>query len=492
MPNILVIDQGTTSSRAIIFDQQANIVEIAQTEYPQRFPKDGWVEHCPEDIWETVLATSIEVLKKSNLSASDICSIGITNQRETSIIWDRKTGLPIYNAIVWQDRRTSQYCKELIEQGHEPLITDKTGLLIDPYFSATKIYWMLQNIPDAYQRAQRGELAFGTIDTFILWRLTNGQSHKTDATNASRTMLFNIHTQQWDKELLDLFDIPLSLMPQVLDCASDFGLTNEKLLGGAIPIQGMIGDQQAALFGQCCFEPGMAKSTFGTGGFVMLNTGKTVSISQHRLLSTVAYRLDGQVTYAVEGSIFIAGAVINWLRDGLKLIDNAKQTQSIAQKTPLDHGVYFVPAFTGLGAPYWEPDVRGGIFGLTRDTGINEIVTAALQSICYQCRDIQQAMVSDGMTINSLRVDGAMAGNVWFLQFLSDMLNAQVERPVVIESTALGAAYMAGLKAGVFNNLEQLSTLSHIDRKFSPVIDNDLRQALYVGWLKAVSNIIRK
>jgi glycerol kinase len=486
---ILAIDQGTSSSRAIIFDSEGKPTEIAQEEFSQHFPKDGWVEHEPEDIWQTVLRTVKRVLKKTDFSNSKIRTIGITNQRETTLIWDRKTGTPVYRAIVWQDRRTSTYCKELADAGYEEKISTKTGLLLDPYFSATKIKWILDSVPGAREKANRGELAFGTVDTYLLWKLTGGKEHKTEATNASRTMIFNIHTQQWDQELLELFDIPASLLPEVKDSSDDFGSTEERLFGTVIPINGMAGDQQAALFGQTCFEKGMAKSTYGTGCFMMVNTGDVALKSSHRLLTTIAYRLNGKPTYALEGSIFIAGATIQWLRDGLKIIANASDAESLAEKTSLEHGVYMVPAFTGLGAPYWDPNARGAIFGLTRDTGIKEIVTAGLQSVCYQSKDLQKAMEKDGTRPSKLRVDGGMVANNWVMQFLADILGAPVDRPIITETTALGAAYLAGLKVGIFDSLEALSTKWEVEQRFTPVMSKERRDTLYAGWKNSVKRV---
>ena len=487
---LLSIDQGTTSSRAIVFDQRGIIVTTAQKEFTQFFPDDGWVEHDAEEIWDTTLAVCREALKNAQLKASDIAGIGITNQRETTIVWDRQTGKPIHKAIVWQDRRTSALCMELKTQGHEPRVKDVTGLLIDPYFSATKVAWILDQVEGARERAERGELAFGTVDSFLLWRLTGGASHKTDATNASRTMLFNIHTQQWDEDMLTLFRVPGSLLPEVEDSAADFGSTLPEWLGDSIPVAGIAGDQQAALIGQACFQPGMIKSTYGTGCFMILNTGAEALDSQNRLLTTVGYRLKGEVTYALEGSIFIAGAAIQWLRDGIALISNAKETEAMAQEVGVEHGVYMVPAFTGLGAPYWDPEARGALFGLTRDTGIKDIVTAGLQSVAYQTKDLIHAMEGDGAgKPTTLRVDGGMVANNWVVQFLSDVLNVNVDRPAVIETTALGAAYLAGLQVGVFNSLEDIATLWHCERHFSPDMNDELRDQLYSGWLKAVARV---
>ncbi len=486
---ILAIDQGTTSSRAILFDEQGHICATRQQEFPQQFPASGWVEHDPEDIWNSVRATLDGVLADEHMDSGTVAAVGITNQRETTVIWDRETGKPVYNAIVWQDRRTADYCETLRDNGLEKTVAELTGLLIDPYFSATKIGWILDNVSGARERAERGELAFGTIDSFLLWRLTGGQVHRTDATNASRTMLFNIHTQCWDPELLKIFDIPEPLLPEVMDSADDFGQITEVDALKGVAVTGVAGDQQAALFGQTCFTAGMAKSTYGTGCFLMLNTGDQALTSDHRLLTTVAYRLDGKVTYALEGSIFIAGAAIQWLRDGLQLISNASDTEPLAEGTPVDHGVYLVPAFTGLGAPYWDPNARGAIFGLTRDTGIREIVTAGLQSVCYQTKDLQKAMEKDGVRPVTLRVDGGMVANNWVLQFLADILGARVDRPSLVETTALGAAYLAGLQAGIYTSLEQLAALWRCDRRFEPVMTKDRRDSLYEGWLQAVHKL---
>jgi glycerol kinase len=486
---ILSIDQGTTSSRAILFTLDGNIHATSQQEFPQHFPASGWVEHEPEDIWRTVQETCDDVMAKGGGDNDEVVAVGITNQRETTVLWDRATGEAIYPAIVWQDRRTADWCESLKKQSLEPSVNNKTGLLIDPYFSATKIRWILDNVPGAQQRAERGELAFGTIDSFLLWRLTGGREHRTDATNASRTLLFNIHDQDWDPELLDLFGIPASLLPQVMDSAADFGqiVGNDRL--GGTSVMGMAGDQQAALFGQTCFETGMAKSTYGTGCFLMLNTGDKALTSEHRLLTTVAYRLNGKPAYALEGSIFIAGAAIQWLRDGLQLIRDACETEPLAEGTPVDHGVYLVPAFTGLGAPYWDPNARGAIFGLTRDTGIKEIVTAGLQSVCYQTKDLQKAMEKDGIRPITLRVDGGMVANNWVLQFLADILGARVDRPALVETTALGAAYLAGLQAGVYKSLEDLSSMWRCDRSFEATMTKAQRDKLYDGWLKAIRKL---
>ena len=487
---LLSIDQGTTSSRAIIFDQRGSIVTTAQQEFAQHFPADGWVDHEPEDIWQSTLAVCKQALANGNLSASDIAGIGITNQRETTLVWDRETGEPIYRAIVWQDRRTADSCIALKHTLGESVVQDKTGLLIDPYFSATKIAWILDNVEGARAKAEQGKLAFGTVDTFLLWRLTKGNSHKTDATNASRTLLFNIKTQQWDDELLKGFNVPASLLPEVEDSAADFGVTDPDLLGAAIPVAAMAGDQQAALIGQACFKPGMVKSTYGTGCFMILNTGEQPLKSENRLLTTVAYRLKGKVNYGLEGSIFIAGAAIQWLRDGVELISHARETEAMAQEVGVEHGVYMVPAFTGLGAPYWDPEARGALFGLTRDTGIKDIVTAGLQSVAYQTKDLIHAMEADGAgKPTTLRVDGGMVANNWVVQFLGDVLNVNVDRPAVIETTALGVAYLAGLQVGIYSSLEEIAELWHCERHFTPAMSDTLRETLYNGWLDAVKRV---
>ncbi len=492
MAYLLAIDQGTTSSRAIIFNTESDQRVTSQQEFKQYFPQDGWVEHDPEDIWQTVRDCCVDALKQANLQASDISAIGITNQRETTVVWDRQTGEPVYKAIVWQDRRTSEFCQQLKDQGKETLVSDLTGLLLDPYFSASKIAWILDHVDGARAKAERGELAFGTIDTFLLWRLTDGHVHATDATNASRTALFNIHTQNWDTELLKLFNVPESLLPEVKNSADNFGNTSASLFNGEVPIYSMVGDQQAALVGQACFQPGMAKSTYGTGCFLVLNTGDHALQSQHKLLTTVAYRLNGHTTYALEGSIFVAGAAVQWLRDGIHLIKSAGETEALAQQTAEAHGVFLVPAFTGLGAPYWDPDARGAIFGLTRDTGIKEIVTAALQSVCYQTKDLQKAMESDGQRPTALRVDGGMVANNWVLQFLANILGAEVDRPTIIETTALGAAYLAGLQAGVFSSLEDIANRWRLEQRFSPNWSKEKRDGYYAKWLQAVERVKTK
>jgi len=445
--HILAIDQGTTSSRAMIFDEKGHCIALAQKEFTQIYPQDGWVEHDPEEIWQSVLEVCRQALQQAGEEGVEVAGIGITNQRETTLVWDRQTGKPIYNAIVWQDRRTADSCAELKAAGKEEHVAECTGLLLDPYFSATKLAWILDHVVGARAKAEKGELAFGTVDSFLLWRLTGGQAHATDATNASRTMLFNIHTQEWDSSLLEMFHIPEALLPAVKDCIADFGTTDAKLFGRAIPIGGIAGDQQAAAIGQACFEPGMIKSTYGTGCFVLMNTGQKALRSRNRLLTTVAYRVDGQTSYAIEGSIFAAGAAVQWIRDGLKLIDSAGEVEGLAQGLNSNHGVYLVPAFTGLGAPHWDPQARGAIFGLTRDTGIAEIVRATLESVGYQTYDLMEAMKRDSKTgSKALRVDGGMAANNWFLQFLADLLDVPVERPRVTE-TSLGGGFFGGRPA---------------------------------------------
>lgn len=489
---ILSIDQGTTSTRAILFDQKGKTVSQHQLELTQHYPRDGWVVHDPDEIWQATLTCCQKAIANISLKAADIAAIGISNQRETTILWNRKTGHPVGRAIVWQDRRTADYCNKLKSQGNlVEVISKKTGLLLDPYFSATKIRWLLDNIPGAYELAERGELAFGTVDCFLIWKLTGGKQHVTDASNASRTLLFNIHTQSWDQDLLDIFELPQSILPEVLDNAANFGTTNPELLGHSIPITGVAGDQQAATVGQACFKPGMVKSTYGTGCFLLLNTGNKPIHSKNNLLTTIAYRINGQVTYGLEGSIFIAGAAVKWLRDKLYLIKTAKETESLASSIDDTNGVYLVPAFTGLGAPYWDPNARGALLGLTRDSRLEHIVRAALEAVCYQTRDLMQAMINDGAgELESLRVDGGMVANNWLLQFLADQLNVEVDRPRCIETTALGAAYLAGLGAGIYNSVHDISELWELDKRFTPQMDEQRREYLYAGWKKSVARVI--
>ncbi|RLA26209.1 MAG: glycerol kinase [Gammaproteobacteria bacterium] len=484
---LMAIDQGTSSSRTVIFDQHANVVASAQQEFPQEYPQPGWVEHDPEAIWQSVLDVTQKALAESG--AEQIAGLGITNQRETTLLWNRETGECLHHAIVWQDRRTADYCQSLKEQGAEASVIEKTGLRLDPYFSATKVAWILEHTPGARQLAEQGKLAFGTIDCFLLWRLTGGRVHATDASNASRTLLFNIHTQEWDQDLLQLFAVPESLLPDVRDCAADFGVTDESVIGAAIPICGMAGDQQAALIGQAGFTTGTTKSTYGTGCFVIANTGAKALRSQNNLLTTVAYRLDGNVTYGLEGSIFVAGSAIQWLRDQLKVIKSAAECEPIAEATGVVEHVHVVPAFAGLGAPYWDPNARAAILGLSRDSGAEEIVTATLQSVAYQTKDLVNAMSDDGVEPGIIRVDGGMVANNWFLQFLADMLNIPVERPKNVESTVLGAAYLAGLQSGVFSSIEQIADLWSREAVFAPKMDASDRAGLYAGWQDAVQRV---
>ena len=487
MTALLAIDQGTTSTRAIVFDRSGQKLGSHQLELPQSFPGDGWVEHDAERIWADTLACVRGALAAAKLDASQITALGITNQRETTVLWDRASGQPIAPAIVWQDRRTADFCAAHADQS--AWLASKTGLLLDPYFSATKIAWLLDHTAGARARAERGELAFGTIDSWLLWKLTGGKVHATDATNASRTALFNIHSQQWDEALLQFFKVPASLLPAVRDCAADYGSSDPALFGHAIPIRGIAGDQQAALIGQACFTPGMAKSTYGTGCFVVLNTGSRCVASANRLLSTVAYRLGGKTTYALEGSIFVAGAAVQWLRDALHLIKSAGETEALARSLQDSQGVYLVPAFTGLGAPYWDPQARGAILGLTRDTGLAHIVRAALESVAYQTRDLLEAMAADSLKPTELRVDGGMVINDWLTQFLADALQLPVVRPEVTETTALGAAFLAGLGAGVYDSLDELASLWAQQRRFVPVMSAAESQRLHQGWHTAVGSV---
>lgn len=489
---VLAMDQGTTSSRAILFDSSYNIVQQAQCEFEQHFPDSGWVEHNPLDIWQTSLDTARQAIANAGVSPQQIAGIGITNQRETTVIWDRNTGQPIHNAIVWQDRRTADLCSELAAQGCEAMISSKTGLLLDPYFSATKIAWLLDNVAGARQRAERGELAAGTIDSWLLWNLTEGASHATDATNASRTMLYNIHSGEWDSELLSLFNIPRSLLPEVHDCAADFGTTT--LFGEPIAILGMAGDQHAATMGQACFKKGMLKSTYGTGCFALLNTGDTAVASSNRLLTTIAYQLDGKVTYALEGSIFIAGAAVQWLRDGLGIIESAGQSGELAARADDHQDIYMIPAFTGLGAPWWDPEARGALLGMTRGTGPAEICRAALESVCLQTMDLLDAMQADWQQCAEtvLRVDGGMVASDWTMQRLADILQAPVDRPVIAETTALGAAWLAGSRAGIWPDQLGFSESWQLDRQFNPQMPEQQRKKKVLGWKNAVQRILTR
>lgn len=490
MTYILAIDQGTTSSRAILFDKDMRPVQSCQQEFPQYFPQSGWVEHDAQEIWASVQAVVGGVMAQAGCTAKDIAAIGITNQRETTLVWDRNTGAPIHKAIVWQDRRTSAFCDRLRAEGHEAEITQKTGLLLDPYFSATKLHWLLTNVEGAAERAARGELLFGTMDSYLIWKLTEGRAHVTDATNAARTMLYDIRQGCWDAQICALMQVPPAMLPDVRDCASEFGTTN--LFGADIPILGVAGDQQAATIGQACFESGMLKSTYGTGCFALLNTGDTLVTSKNRMLGTIAYQLGGKPTYALEGSIFIAGAVVQWLRDGLGLISAAHETADMAAAADPTQSLYLVPAFTGLGAPYWNADCRGAIFGLTRNSGPKEFAKAALQSVGYQTRDLLLAMQDDmgrpGESV--LRVDGGMTASDWTMQFLSDILGAPVDRPKVLETTALGAAWLAGSRAGIYPDQQGFADSWACDRRFEPQMDAPRRDRLYSGWQDAVSRTL--
>ncbi len=483
MAYIVALDQGTTSSRAILFNEKGSILGIQQKEFPQYFPHSGWVEHDPQEIWNTQFEVFKALLKVSEISPEDITAIGITNQRETTVVWDRRTGEPVYKAIVWQDKRTSDYCEQLKSDGHEAIIRSKTGLVIDSYFSGTKIHWMLENVKGARELAEAGHLCFGTIDTWLVWRLTKGEVHATDYTNASRTMMYNIVENRWDEELLKMLNVPASMLPEAHPSSYHFGDFDYE--GVKIPIMGIAGDQQAALFGQACFEPGDAKNTYGTGCFMLMNTGNQCEISKSGLLTTMACSVGDELTYALEGSIFIAGAAIQWLRDALRVIDDASDSEYFATQVDTND-VYLVPAFAGLGAPYWDQYSRGAIFGLTRDTGKNHIIKAALQSIAYQTRDVKSAMEQDsGIALNTLMVDGGATANDYLMQFQSDILGTEVDRPEITESTALGAAYLAGLTAGVWT-LEEIKKVRKTERKFTPNISKSERDKLYKNWQKAV------
>ncbi|RDI43816.1 glycerol kinase GlpK [Aquicella lusitana] len=494
MPHyLLAIDQGTTNSRAIIFDQLGNPVSQHEMPLTQRFPYNGWVEQSPDEMFNNTVTCCQEALKKISLSAKSIAAVGIANQRETTIIWDRHTGKPIYPAIVWQDRRTSDLCERYASHPVNASLQEKTGLLLDPYFSATKILWLLDNVPYARDRAERGELLFGTVDTFLLWKLTKGKVHATDITNASRTLLFNIRTQQWDDEILRAFTIPSNLLPQVLDNAAHFGNIHSDILGESIPIAGIAGDQQAATIGQACFLPGMVKATYGTGCFMLLNTGSQLIQSKNQLLSTIAYRISNKTAYGLEGSIFSAGVTIKWMRDVLKIISHATETEELAKRITDTGGVYLIPAFTGLGAPYWDPAARGALLGLTRSSGREHIARAALESVGYQTRDLLTAMQNDsGSTLETLRVDGGMAANNWLLQFLSDMLSLEIERPVCVETSALGAAYLAGLQIGLYPSLDEIARLWRSNARYYPQMAELKRETLYQGWQQAAQRVITR
>lgn len=490
MTHVLAIDQGTTSTRAIVFDAAMRVVSVAQEEFTQHFPRSGWVEHDPEDLWRTTVSTCREAISKANLTPAQVAAIGITNQRETTVVWDRRSGKPVHNAIVWQDRRTADNCRKLREAGHEAMINARTGLLLDPYFSGTKLAWILDNVKGARASAEQGDLLFGTVDSYLIWKLTGGEVHATDATNAARTLLYDIRKGAWCAEICGLLGIPMGMLPEVRDCAADFGATRPDFLGGSVAIRGVAGDQQAATVGQACFAPGMMKSTYGTGCFALLNTGPEPVQSHSRLLTTIAYQLDGQPTYALEGSIFIAGAVVQWLRDGLGIIKAAGETHGLADRADPEQGVVIVPAFTGLGAPYWHAECRGAVYGLTRNTGPAEMARAALESVGYQTRDLIEAMRADWQAADAapvLRVDGGMSASDWTMQFLSDILAAPVDRPEVLETTALGAAWLAGMKAGVYPGMAEFAQGWAVDRRFTPQMDTTERDARYARWKRAVA-----
>lgn len=489
MTYILAIDQGTTSTRAIVFDGEMSVIASAQQEFTQHFPHSGWVEHDPVDLWNSTLATCRDAMKHADVTAVGIAAIGITNQRETTVVWDKHTGTPIHNAIVWQDRRTADQCRILRETGYEAMITKRTGLLVDPYFSSTKLKWILDNVEGARDRAINGDLLFGTVDSFLIWKLTGGAVHATDATNAARTMLYDIRKGRWSQTICDLLDIPMQMLPEVKDCAADFGHTKVDLFGAPIPICGVAGDQQAATVGQACFEPGMMKSTYGTGCFALLNTGDTPVVSQNRLLTTIAYQLDGKPTYALEGSIFVAGAVVQWLRDGLQIIDDAAETQALAQQADPHQNVVLVPAFVGLGAPYWNAECRGATFGLTRSTGPAELAKAALESVGFQTRDLLDAMSADWQATGmqpTLRVDGGMSASDWTMQFLSDIIGAPVDRPKIRETTALGVAWLAGMHVGLYPDQATFAARWICETEFVPQMDDAQRRDKYASWKKAV------
>jgi len=489
MTYILAIDQGTTSTRGMIFDGAMVVAASEQQEFTQHFPHSGWVEHDPRDLWETTLATCRGAIKSAGISASQIEAIGITNQRETTIVWDKQTGQPIHNAIVWQDRRTADQCRILRDAGHEKMIAARTGLLIDPYFSSTKLKWILDHVDGARARAAKGDLLFGTVDCYLIWKLTGGVTHVTDATNAARTMLYDIRKGRWSKTICDLLDIPMQMLPEVKDCAADFGQTQADIFGAPIPICGVAGDQQAATVGQACFQSGMMKSTYGTGCFALLNTGETPVISQNRLLTTIAYQLDGKPTYALEGSIFVAGAAVQWLRDGLQIITDAAQTQALAERADPHQNVILVPSFVGFGAPYWNPESRGAAFGLTRSTGPAEMAKAALESVGYQTRDLLEAMAADWEVSGvqpTLRVDGGMSASDWAMQFLSDIIGAPVDRPKIRETTALGAAWLAGMHVGIYPDQATFAAQWACETEFTPKMDEATRQDKYASWKKAV------
>tara|TARA_B100000929_G_scaffold106812_1_gene84560 strand:+ start:527 stop:2008 length:1482 start_codon:yes stop_codon:yes gene_type:complete len=487
---IISIDQGTTSSRAILFSLKGKPIYSSQQEFTQHFPKSGWVEHNPEEIWSTTKKTLKKVIAKVREFRGKVLAIGITNQRETTVLWDKKTGKPVYNAIVWQDRRTEDYCKKLRKQNKETVIFNKTGLLIDSYFSGTKIKWMLDNVPLARKLMNSKRLLFGTIDSFLIWRLTKGKVHATDATNASRTMIYNITSNKWDDSILKILKIKKHILPEVKNCADDYGSTHSSITGKPIPITGVVGDQQSATIGQCCFEPGSLKSTYGTGAFILLNTGSRKIYSKNRLLTTICYRLNGKTTYALEGSIFIAGAGVQWLRDKMKFINKASDSEKIVKSLKDNAGIYLVPAFTGIGAPYWNANARGVLSGITRDTGPKEIVRAVIESVAYQTYDLFEAMRHDGLRPKVVKVDGGMVMNNWFSQYLADIVNVKVLRPKVHETTALGAAFMAGLQIGVYKSLKDISKNWSLDKQFNPKMQNKIRRSLVKGWLVTIKRTL--
>lgn len=485
---IMALDQGTTSSRAILFDKKGNVAHVAQREFTQHFPNSGWVEHNPSEIWSSILSVIATVLSENNIQPNQIEGVGITNQRETTVVWDKHTGEPVYNAIVWQSRQTAEICEQLKEAGHEELVKEKTGLLIDAYFSGTKVKWILDNVDGAREKANNGDLLFGTIDTWVIWKLTEGAVHVTDYSNASRTLMYNIYDLKWDEELLDILTVPASMLPEVRPSSEVYGeIADKHFFGQTVPISGIAGDQQAALFGQACYEKGMVKNTYGTGCFMLMNTGEEAVRSKHGLLTTIAWGVDGKVEYALEGSIFVAGSAVQWLRDGLRMFKNSADSEDYAARVEHTDGVYVVPAFVGLGTPYWDSDVRGAVFGLTRGTSKEHFVRATLESLAYQTRDVLDAMQTDsGIDLTTLRVDGGAVMNDFLMQFQSDILNVPVDRPAVNETTALGAAYLAGLAVGFWESKEQVKEHWNLDKKFEPNMEEATREQLFTGWHKAV------
>ena len=494
MSFILAIDQGTTSTRSIIFDESLKIIGTAQEEFTQYFPQSGWVEHNPKDLLETTIGTCKSVLSSTSIDPKNVAAIGITNQRETTLVWDKNTGEPVYNAIVWQDRRTAAHCDKLRKDGHEKKVTEITGLLLDPYFSSTKLAWILDNVDGARSKVEAGNLMFGTVDSYLIWHLTGRKSHVTDATNAARTMLYDIGNGEWSTEMCDMLNIPIKMLPEVHDCAADFGITSPEIFGVSIPIKGVAGDQHAATLGQACFEPGMMKSTYGTGCFALLNTGNTMVTSHNKMLTTIGYQLDGKITYALEGSIFIAGAVVQWLRDGLKILTKASESGDLAKLSDNSQNLILVPAFTGLGAPYWNAESRGAVYGLTRNSGPAEFSRAALESVGFQTRDLLEAMISDwqGRAKGGvLRVDGGMSASNWTMQFLSNILNAPVDRPEVLETTAMGAAWLAGMRIGIYPEQNEFAKSWSLEKRFQPDMDDEFREQRYKDWKSAVAATLK-